>query len=240
MSASVPAARERRALPRFGGAWLFALLGAWMFARPVLRLASDGISAAVGRMGWTDAWAWADSIAQLGIYAVPLAAVAVGWGSLGRNRRIAVGAMLGTYVVIALPAVRSLVQWSMEFAGYERRANAMMRPARLAMRVPPEAAAVRALAAGDSAFLAVVGEMISTPGVHGGCLVQRYGERAIRGTSDGMLTPDHVRFQFRARDYAARYNATLAARLGLSRARLAGDGPPCEVTRRARPWPSDG
>ncbi|HEX6748131.1 MAG TPA: hypothetical protein VF092_12625 [Longimicrobium sp.] len=242
MSASVPAAREPRARSP-GGAWVFAVLGAWLFVRPVLRAASSGLHAWAndGWAGaWTDAWTWADSLGQAAAYLAPLAAVAVGWRSLGRHARIAAVAILGVYSAMALPALHGHLAWLKRFAADERMANERMRVAVRAMRVPPETAVMRALAAGDSSFLAVVGVAISTPGVYSGCVLQRYGERAIQGTGGVMFTPNFRRFQFRARDYARRYNAELARRLGVSHEVADLYARACEVTRRVQPWPPGG
>jgi hypothetical protein len=94
------------------------------------------------------------------------------------------------------------------------------------MRTPPAEAAARALAAGDSSFLAHGGSCGSVPGVDS-AVAQPQGVRVIRGTyHDGEpLTPEHLAFNYDAFVYAERYNDAVAERLGIETIRPDGRRP---------------
>ena len=219
-AATVPREDARREPGWLRGAWLFALLGAWMLIRPAHGPLEDWLLRAA-RPWWSDAVTWANIIATLLLVSVPLIAAAVAWRSPGRAPRIAAAAMLLVYGVIAWPVAFSAAGWSVAFAGMQREANAMMAAPRRAMRVPPAEAAARALAAGDSSWLGVQSYALEVPLVErNDCLLAHYGVHVVEGTGDAPLTPDHARFQRQAGEYATRYNAALVARLGLSPADL--------------------
>jgi len=102
-----------------------------------------------------------------------------------------------------------------------------LREPRRAMRMPPAEAAARALAAGDSSFLAIGGSCGRVPGVDT-AVAHRRGVRVIMGTyNDGLpLTPGHRRFESDAETYASSYNEALVERLGV------GAIPPLEISSR--------
>ncbi|HEX6748130.1 MAG TPA: hypothetical protein VF092_12620 [Longimicrobium sp.] len=234
-AATVPREGARREPGWLHCAWLFALLGAWMLIRPAHGWLEDWLLRA-SRPWWSDAVTWAIIIATLLLVSVPLVAAAIPWRTLGLVPRIVAAAMLLVYGVVAWPVAFDAVGWSVEFAAMEREANAMMIRPRKAMRVPPAEAAARALAAGDSAFLGVMGYALEAPIVENDCVLARFGVHPIEGTGDVLMTPNHARFQRQAGAYATRYNAALAARLGVSAAELQRDAP-CDDWRRAGWWP---
>jgi hypothetical protein len=119
----------------------------------------------------------------------------------------------------------------------EAEVDAYTRPARLAMRAGPEAAARRDAAAGQPGFLGVAGFAVSTSGVENRCVLARFQRRVIVGTSDVSMTPRHLVFQGRAAEFALRYNHEMARLLGLSLAELRRDER-CAITAGVGFWPS--
>jgi hypothetical protein len=102
-----------------------------------------------------------------------------------------------------------------ELAPPTRVVGDMLREPCRAMRAEPAAAVEKALAAGDSSFLAVGGNCGSAPGVDS-AVARRQGVRVIRGTYHDTppLTPEHRGFIFfESSGYAEHHDNALAERL---------------------------
>jgi hypothetical protein len=229
----MPAAgAERATVSKARGPVVIAALVAVAAAVPWLLVRLDEPLARTG-----DAGLLALNLAIPLFLLAPFLAYSLLWRRMPREGRILSGAMLVLYGVAAVPrCLRSMV-----FLGEAVRAAAHVRaetrPARRAMRVGPVEAARRATAAGDTSFLGVAGYAVLVPGVTNPCVLARWGQSVIRGTSDASRTPGHARFQERAQHFAAAYNQALAARVGISPAELQRPGA-CTLDPRLRPWPA--
>jgi hypothetical protein len=199
------------------------------------------------RTGWGRSAAVAIAIdaLPLAITLLPLAVIALAWRSRAGWTRRAVLAMLIPYAALVATSTTGRVDDLVRTVKVERAMAATLHPQRLAMRVPPEDAARRALSAGNDDFLAISGESLIVPGVENWCATEASGWMVVRNTSDGFQSRGHVGFQWEAATYARRYNAEVIARLGLDRAELSRPvDPPCGGSAESRPapryWPDGG
>jgi hypothetical protein len=142
------------------------------------------------------------------------AVVAARWRGVGWKARAAALAVCALWWTSESGRVGAASREVREFIPNMRVVKEMLREPRRAMRVEPSAAAAKALATGDSSFLAVGGECGSVPGVDS-AVAGRQGVRVITGTyHDGPpLTAEHRAFQWDALLYAESYNNALAERL---------------------------
>ena len=86
----------------------------------------------------------------------------------------------------------------------------------------PEKDARSAISKGKVEFLGVAGYSVTVPAGRepdiGGCLKRADGVKLIRGTSDVIYGDEHMALIQQATAYAARYNALIAQKRGLSTA----------------------
>ena len=146
----------------------------------------------------------------------PFVVLARYWRRVGPGMRI-FGALVGVlWWLTAWHQARYLARQLGEWAPKLGVAAELMRAPREAMRVPPDTAVERALAAGDTSFLATGGSCGQAVGVDS-AVAARVGVRVIRGTyHDGPpLTNEHGAFLSDAYGYALYYNDVLARRLGV-------------------------
>jgi hypothetical protein len=170
--------------------------------------------------GWrfdvaSDAAVWLTFVGQAVALLLP-AMVALRWRGIGRGARAAALAVCALWWTNESGRVGAAAREVREFIPNMRVVKEMLREPRRAMRIEPRSAAAKALAAGDSSFLAVGGNCGSVPGVDS-AVAGRRGVRVITGTyHDGPpLTAEHRAFQWDALSYAERYNDALAERLGI-------------------------
>jgi hypothetical protein len=205
-------AGRRRRLPGFVRRRPFA----WAFAAALVAgwLISD-----LAR-GWrfdvaSDAAVWLTFAGQA--VALALAAVvALRWRGVGWRARAAALAVCALWWTNESGRVGMAAREMREFIPNMRVVKEMLHEPRRAVRTEPGSAAAKALAAGDSSFLAVGGTCGSVPGVDS-AVARRQGVRVITGTyHDGPpLTAEHRAFQWDALLYAERYNDAVAERLGI-------------------------
>ena len=203
---------KRRWLPGFVRRRPFA----WAFAAVLVASPLAGELANVWR--WdaeSDAGVWLAFVCEAVALLFPVM-VALRWRGVGRRARATALAICALWWTFESGRVRAIARDLREFIPNVRVVAEMVREPRRAMRAPPSEAAARALAAGDSSFLAVGGTCGSVPGVDS-AVAARQGVRVIKGTyHDGLpLTPEHRAFQWDALLYAERYNAAVAERLAI-------------------------
>lgn len=151
----------------------------------------------------------------------------VRWRGIGARARALGLAACALWWLFESESIRWYAQDLRSFVHSIHVLDETLREPRRAMRTPPAEAAARALAAGDSSFLAIGGSCGSVPGVDT-AVAHRRGVRVIMGTyNDGFpLTPGHQRFEWDAETYASKYNEALVERLGV------GDVPQHEISSR--------
>jgi hypothetical protein len=201
---------ERRWLPGFVRRRPFG----WAFAATIA--ASLLISQLAYNWRWsveTDAAVWITYVVEAVALLLPTM-VALRWRGVGRRARVVALAICALWWMPASGRAVDIVRELREFIPNMWAVKEMLREPRRAMRTPPDEAAARALAAGDSSFLAVGGECGRVSGVDS-AVAQPRGVRVIRGTHhDGeSLTNEHGAFKRDARRYAWDYNVTIAVRL---------------------------
>jgi len=174
----------------------------------------------------------------LAVLVAPFAAYALLWRRMRRVSRIGFGALLVAYGAWGVPRSVSAAAFLHRAVNTVAETRAVTRAPRRAMSPGPLAAAHSAVRAGEAGFLGVAGFAVSIPGVRNPCVLAKWGARVIRGTSDGIRSPGHALFQERAVRFAARYNAAMAAELGISRAELERDGG-CTTFPEMAYWPGD-
>jgi hypothetical protein len=172
------------------------------------------------------------------VLVAPFPAYALLWRRMRRVGRIGFGMLLAAYGAWGVPQSLRAAVFLNEAVHTVAEARAQTRAARRAMSPGPLVAAHKAAMAGEHGFLALAGYAVSTPGVRNPCVLAKWGARVIRGTSDGIRSPGHARFQERAARFATRYNAAMAAELGISPAELARDGG-CIIRPEMAYWPAD-
>jgi hypothetical protein len=197
--------------------------------------------------GWrlrvhTDAGVWIAFVVEVVALLLPVM-VAVRWRGVGRGARASALLACALWWTLHWGRVHLIVRDMPEFIPNRRVVAAMVREPRRAMRTDHSDAAARALAAGDSSFLAVGGTCGTVPGVDS-AVARRRGVRVITGTHDDgpPLTNEHRAFQLDALDYAERYNGALAKRLGIEAVPPGGEHGRCydPTTMRGRApllWP---
>lgn len=161
----------------------------------------------------TDAAVWIALVVEAVALLLPVMVV-VRWRGVGRRARAAALAICALWGTMFSGRVVGIARDVREFIPDMWMVREMLREPRRAMRASPSDAAARALAAGDSTFLAVGGSCGSAPGVDSAVARSR-GVRVIRGTyQDGEpLTNEHGAFQWQAYYYAQSYNEAVAERL---------------------------
>jgi hypothetical protein len=161
----------------------------------------------------SDAMVWISFAAPALALLLP-AVVAVRWKGAGWRARAAALAVCALWWMSEWNSVRSDARDLREFIPNVRVVTQTVLEPRRAMRTPPAEAAARALAAGDSSFLAVGGSCGEVPGVDS-AVAHTQGVRVITGTyHDGPpLSAEHRAFQWDALLYAGRYNSAVAERL---------------------------
>ncbi len=185
------------------------------------------IAAAARERRWSaesDAMVWLSFAGQVMALLLPVA-IALRWKGAGRRARAAALAVCAFWWWLEWGSVAWAARDLREYIPNMRVVAEMVREPRRAMRTPPAEAAARALAAGDSSFLAVGGRCAEVPGVDS-AVAQPQGLRVIRGTyHDGeYLTAEHRVFKRDAYSYAWSYNAAVAERLKIETS-LPGAGP---------------
>ncbi len=186
---------------------------AWAFAASLLA----GLVINDQAYGWrlrvhTDAGVWTAFVVEVVALLLPVM-VATRWRGVGREARAAALAVCALWLMILSGRVLLIARDLPEFIPNRRMVAEMVREPRRAMRTFPSDAAARAVAAGDSSFLAVGGKCGSVPGVDS-AVARRRGVRVITGTHhDGPpLTNEHRVFQRDALMYAEHYNRAVAER----------------------------
>jgi len=161
----------------------------------------------------TDVVVWIVFVVEAVALLLPVL-VAVRWRGAGRRARAVALVICALWGMLLSGRVKRIVRDAREFIPNMWMVKEMLREPRRAMGTPPAAAAARALAAGDSSFLAVGRRCVGAPGVDS-AVARRRGVRVIRGTDhDGQpLTYEHLAFQWTAYDYAMSYNAAVVERL---------------------------
>ncbi|HYH83498.1 MAG TPA: hypothetical protein VEX86_27130 [Longimicrobium sp.] len=201
----------------------------WLFGRAVgyfaRSAASDAGTAAM----------FALTYAMPALLLAPLAAFALLFRSMRRVDRLGMGTLVGAYAVWIIPAMVDARTFAAETRLSVARFEAIAGPPRRAVRADPVLAARAAAAAGETSFL-TVSDFDALSAIPNACLWQRFGLRKISATADVAL-PGQARFRRRARAFAVRYNATMAAALGLSRAEMERTGG-C-VPRYLGEWPAE-
>jgi hypothetical protein len=158
--------------------------------------------------------------AQAAGLVLPLVATGVAWRRIGRWARASALAVCALWIFSTIHIADSLPGQVRAFVPNTRVVDEMLRAPRRAMRTPPDEAAARALAAGDTTFLAVGGDCGSIEGVDT-ATARRHGVRVISGTfhDGGALTAEHRRFGSAAGFYADAYNRAILERLGIEAGR---------------------
>jgi hypothetical protein len=174
------------------------------------------IGAAARQRRWSaesDAMVWLSFAGQVMALLLPVA-IALRWKGAGRRARATALGVCALWWWIEWGSVAWAARDLREYIPNMRVVAEMVREPRRAMRTPAAEAAARALAAGDSSFLAVGGSCAEVPGVDSAVAHPR-GVRVIRGTyHDGdPLTVEHGVFERDAYDYAWSYNDAVAERL---------------------------
>lgn len=148
--------------------------------------------------------------------ALPLAVTAVWWRRVGVWARSSALLVCVLWSLLMVHRATFLVESVGALARNAPVVDEMLREPRRAMRTPPEEAAARALAAGDTSFLAQGGGCASIGGVDT-AIARRHGVRVISGTfHDGeSLTAEHRDFGYGALMYADSYNRAILERLGI-------------------------
>lgn len=175
----------------------------------------------------------------LAVLVAPFPAYALLWRRMRRAGRTGAGVLLAAYGAWGVPQSVRAAAFLREAVTAVAEFRAETRAARRAMSPGPRVAAHRAAVAGETSFLGVAGYAVSIPGVQNPCVLARWGARVIRGTSDATSTPDGARFQEQAARFATRYNAAMAAELGIPRAELARNGG-CTIRPEMAYWPAQG
>jgi hypothetical protein len=151
-----------------------------------------------------------------------------------RVDRVAAGALLAAYALWGVPALVHATVFAADTYRSLAEFDALVGPARRAVRADPVLAAREAAAAGETGFLFVADDP-SSP-LESSCVRARFGVRAIRATADVPLLPGQQRFRRRAIEFARRYNAEMAAAVGVSPADLWRPGD-CAERRPLGYWP---
>jgi hypothetical protein len=174
----------------------------------------------------SDAMEWLSLTAPTLALLLP-AVVAARWKGGGRRARAKALAFCALWWMYEWSSVRSDARKLREFIPNVRVVAEMLREPRRAMRTPPAEAAARALAAGDSSFLAVGGSCARVPGVDSAVALPQ-GVRVIGGTNHDVfpLTAEHGAFRQDAYSYALDYNGAVAERLKIETS-LPGGGRGC-------------
>jgi hypothetical protein len=155
-------------------------------------------------------------------------AIAVRWKGAGRRARAIALAVCALWWWSEWGSVAWAARDLREYIPNMRVVKEMLREPRRAMRTPPYEAAARALAAGDSSFLAVGVSCATVPGVDS-AVARPQGVRVIRGTypDPGPLTAEHRAFRRDAYAYALYYNDAVAERLKIETFLPGGGGRGC-------------
>ena len=215
---------ERRWVPGFVRRRPFG----WAFASSLVAALLIGEMAPGWRLDVeTDVVVWIVFVIEAVSLLLPVI-VAVRWRGAGRRARRAALVICALWGMLVWDRAAGITRDVREFIPNMWAVKEMLREPRRAMGTPPADAAARALAAGDSSFLAVGGSCRSAPGVSS-AVARRRGVRVIRGTHhDGQpLTSEHLDFQWHAYDYAMSYNAAVAERLAVEAASPDGDPGGC-------------
>jgi hypothetical protein len=157
-------------------------------------------------------------LVQLAALLLPLFVAAVWWRGIGRWARSAALLACVAWSLFALRVAMETVEEARRFVANMGVVDELVREPLRAMETPPEVAAARALAVGDTSFLAAGGYCGGFGGVDT-ATARRYGVRVITGTfhNSEALTAEHRAFDGVARGYLRDYNLAVLDRLGVER-----------------------